>query len=258
MLRAMSAMSTAVAVARDVEVGDEDQELVPALAGDDVAGANRPEQPLCHLDQELVAGAVAERVVHELEVVEVDVEHRDAVPGRSRARQSDLEVLREEVAVRKAGQRVVVGEVPEPLLGELSLGDVEQVALAVERLAGRVAHDHRLVVHPHHRPVGPHDAVLADERGAVDPGGLEPVEHAATVVLVDDLAEEVGILLPLRMRVAGDDVVLGAVVERRSALVERIDVDGERQLLDERAVAVLGIAEGASDARMACSASLRW
>ena len=197
-----------------------------------------------HLDQELVAGAVAEAVVHELEVVEVDVEHGDAVPvGAPRAPGRPRDAPRK-VAVREARQRVVVGEVREPLLGELSLGDVEQVALAVERLAGRVAHDHRLVVHPHHRPVGPHDAVLADERGAVDPGGLEPVEHAATVVLVDDLGEEVGILLPLRMRIAGDDVVLRAVVERRSALVERIDVDGERQLLDERAVAVLGIAEG--------------
>ena len=114
----------------------------------------------------------------------------------------------------------------------------------MERLSGGIAHDDRLVVHPHHRPVGAHDAVLAHERRAVDPGGLEAVEHPAAVVLVDDLGEEVGILLPLRMRVAGDDVVLRAVVERRPALVERIDVDGEGQLLDERPVAVLGIAEG--------------
>ena len=64
-----------------VEVADQDEELVAALAGDQVAGPRHRPEPLGHLAQELVAGGVAEAVVHELEVVEVDEEH-----GRARAR----------------------------------------------------------------------------------------------------------------------------------------------------------------------------
>ena len=165
-------------------------------------------------------------------------------------RERDVEVLAEHGAVGQAGERVVVGEVRELLLGRPCSGDVEQVALPVQRLAVGVAHDDRLVVHPHDGAVGPHDPVLAHERRAVEPGRLEAVEHAARSSSWMILAKRSGILLPLGVRVAGDDVVLGAVVERRAALVERVDVDGERQLLDERAVAVLGIAERASDARM--------
>ena len=57
------------------------------------------------------------------------------------------------------------------------------------------------------------------------------------------LREQLGVGLPLGVRVARDHRVLGAVVERRPRLVERVDVDGERKLLDERAVAVLRLAE---------------
>ena len=54
-----------------------DRELVAAEAGDDVVGAQHAAQPLGHGDEQPVAGAVPERVVDELEVVEVDEQHRD-------------------------------------------------------------------------------------------------------------------------------------------------------------------------------------
>ena len=60
---------------RALEVGrvvGEDRELVAAQAGDEVAGADRVGDPLGDGLEERVAGGVAERVVDDLEVVEVD------------------------------------------------------------------------------------------------------------------------------------------------------------------------------------------
>ena len=55
---------------------DEDGELVAADAGDGVADAHAGAQPLADRHEQPVAGVVAEAVVHGLEVVEVDEEHR--------------------------------------------------------------------------------------------------------------------------------------------------------------------------------------
>jgi hypothetical protein len=52
-------------------------ELVAADAADGVALAQHRAQPLAHALQQLVAGRVAERVVDELEVVEVHEHHGD-------------------------------------------------------------------------------------------------------------------------------------------------------------------------------------
>ena len=58
-----------------LEVGrvlGQDRELVAAEAGHEVALADRPGDPLGDRDEQRVAGRVAERVVDDLEVVEVD------------------------------------------------------------------------------------------------------------------------------------------------------------------------------------------
>ena len=63
------------------EVVAEHHELVAAEARDDVAGPDRVPEPLRDGHDELVAERVPEAVVDELEVVEVDEQHRDhAVP----------------------------------------------------------------------------------------------------------------------------------------------------------------------------------
>ena len=54
----------------------QDRELVAAQPGDEVAVADRAGDPLGHGDEERVAGGVAERVVDDLEVVEVDEQDR--------------------------------------------------------------------------------------------------------------------------------------------------------------------------------------
>ena len=74
-----------------VEVGEQEHELVAAVAGEQVGGAAAAGEARGDLAQQLVARGVAERVVDDLEVVEVDVEHRGGevvAAGARRARAS--------------------------------------------------------------------------------------------------------------------------------------------------------------------------
>ena len=64
-------------------------------------------------DQQLVAGAVAERVVDDLEVVDVGEQHREAGVGLAAALERVGQRAVEERAVGQAGQRIVVGLVDE-------------------------------------------------------------------------------------------------------------------------------------------------
>ena len=78
-----------------------------------------------HLDEELVARDVAERVVDYHEPVEVAEEDGEAARGAALgARDGELDVVGEERAVRQTRQRVVEGVVAQALLGLLALGDV--------------------------------------------------------------------------------------------------------------------------------------
>ena len=99
-----------------VQARADEHELVAAEPGEQVAGARDVADPARHLAEHLVAGGVPERVVDELEVVEVEVERATSPPSRAaraRSRASCSSTLR---AVRQAGQRVVVGEVGESRL----------------------------------------------------------------------------------------------------------------------------------------------
>ena len=113
---------------------DHHGELVAAEAGDHVAGAQHAAQPLGDDLEQAVAGAVAERVVDDLEVVEVDEQDRDLERLRRR-RSPRCRRCRKKRAVREPGQRVVVRLVVELALDALALGDVEEVA---DPVGGRV------------------------------------------------------------------------------------------------------------------------
>ena len=95
-LHRLSLPDAAAVGLREVE---QDQELVPAVAGEDVLGADAVAEPLRHLPQQLVTGVVAEGLVDRLDPVEVEVEHREmpAVPGGARDRH--LEMTLEERAL---------------------------------------------------------------------------------------------------------------------------------------------------------------
>ena len=101
----------------------DDRELVAAQPGRRVLGSHAPEQALRGRAQQLVARRVAERVVHVLEAVEVDQDHRHRVAPR----QGPAQPVEQQHAVGQAGQRVVVGLVRELVLQRPPFGDVAPV-----------------------------------------------------------------------------------------------------------------------------------
>jgi hypothetical protein len=107
-----------------LEVAQHEDEPVAARAGDDVVGARDVAQALRGDPQGLVAGRVTERVVDQAEAVEVEVENGDRRLVATSARDREREVLLEQLAVRQAGQGVVVLEELGPLLGQVVARDV--------------------------------------------------------------------------------------------------------------------------------------
>ena len=96
---------------------------------------------------------MAERVVDVLEPVQVEEQHRDAVVLAACTHDRAREPLREQGAVGQVGQRVVVGEVAQFLLGAFLVGDVAQhchvqrvLAVAVEHGAALVGAEELLAV----------------------------------------------------------------------------------------------------------------
>ncbi len=125
----------------DGHLGQQHRELVAAEARQHVgvpgAGPQRRGDALQHV----VAGAVPERVVDILEVVEV--EHDDCAAEGIAARSLDLpvELLLEAPPVEGAGEEVVVGQVDELALELLAVGDVLHLHDQVQGDAGAVADD---------------------------------------------------------------------------------------------------------------------
>ena len=90
--RARSAISMACSLV--AHALDHDHELVAADPADQVVRAEVGPQPAGHRDEQLVADAVAERVVDELEPVEVEEQDGDALdPSRPRSSEHPGEVL---------------------------------------------------------------------------------------------------------------------------------------------------------------------
>ena len=117
-------------------------------------------QALRHRLQQLVAGAVAERVVDRLEAVEVDeVDRERRRGGAGCARSSGASSAEEHVAVRQAGQAVEARQLVDLVLGFLGQRDVAADAAVAAEPAGVVEHrlaaDAQVAAHA----VGPGEAV---------------------------------------------------------------------------------------------------
>ena len=155
-----------------------------------------------------------------------------------------LQPLVEEGSVRQAGQRVVEGELPQLLLGLALARDVEEVALEVERLALVVEHDDALVAEVDDAPVAGDEAVLEAERLVrlvrVHVGG----EHALAVLGVEQPAEQLRIRGPLVDAVTEHRLDLAAREDVRADRVQLVDVDDERELLDQGAIAAADLVRG--------------
>ena len=101
----------------------------------------------------------------------------------------------------------------------------------------------RLVDHPDDPAVARDVAVLGAERLAARAHRQGLCEHELAVVGMDDGGEEIRVGLPFLGRVAEHRPDLGADEDVWLPEVERTDERDERQLLDERAVALLGLGE---------------
>jgi hypothetical protein len=109
---------------RVVAGAEQEQELVAALARQHVAGAREIRDAVRGLGEHRVAGLVAERVVDELEVVEVEVQERQRAAGAPCVGEVAPDLLLQERPVREAGEAVVVDEEGGLRIGALALGDV--------------------------------------------------------------------------------------------------------------------------------------
>ena len=88
----------------------DERELVAAEASNRVRLTRAPAQPQRHRLEQEIAELVPERVVHVLEVVEVDEQDRDQLAGAVRLRDRLLQPILEQYPVRQVGQRIVVCE----------------------------------------------------------------------------------------------------------------------------------------------------
>src|SRR6185503_9871359 len=134
-------------------------------AGDGVAGSDGQLEAAGGLDEERVAGAVAERVVDQLEAVEVEEEDaEEAVLLASRVADAVAQAVDEERPVGEAGEGVVERVVDELLLGELALGGVGLGADHAVGAAAAVADGEAAAEDPAVAAVLVAHAVLALER----------------------------------------------------------------------------------------------
>ena len=128
-------------------VGQHNHKLVTAVARHGVARPDRLAQPSRHDLEQFVAAVVSERIVDDLEAVEIYEQHSDQAFAVFRLLDRLAQALTEQHAIRQVGERVVVGEVHEPCLGMLACGDVLDNGHEYRRVfsAGQLqAHLHRV------------------------------------------------------------------------------------------------------------------
>jgi hypothetical protein len=152
-----------------------------------------------------------------------------------------LQLLVEEGAVREAGERVVERHLPQLLVRFALGGDVQEVALEIHGAAVVVENHDALVANPDDAAVLRDQAVLGAERLVRAVRSRMCGEHTLAVVRVQCADEEVAVGLPFLDGVPEQILHLGAREDVRAGGVERVEVDDERELLDESPVAAFDV-----------------
>ena len=104
----------------------DDCEFVGVEPGQRIVVAQHRSQSLADAAQELVADAMAERIVDRLEMVEAEHEHRHLLGVAACAQQDVVHLLTQQIAVRQPGQAVMLGHESQPRLGAFAFGGVHQ------------------------------------------------------------------------------------------------------------------------------------
>ena len=157
-------------VPRFCKVRHDCAELVAAEPAHGVAAAHALRKTLGRFLEELVPSAVSLGVVHQLEAVKVDEEHRHGLPAASRVRHGFQQAVVEEVPVGQAGQRVELRETLEALL--------RAPALDRDRQYVRHALQEARVVHAELVRAARVRAEYSERSGRSEYGDLDAAAHA--------------------------------------------------------------------------------
>ena len=111
-----------------VDLIDDDDELVAAGSADDAVWADGVAQSQGEFAQEAVPRGMRHRIVDGFEAIHVDEEDADLMRRSRRAFDRRDESRAGKRAIRQLRQCVVLGEVPQPLLGDLTIRDIEHDA----------------------------------------------------------------------------------------------------------------------------------
>ena len=229
---------------------DEERELVAAEARDRVALADVLLDALGDLAEQLVADGVAQRVVDDLEAVEVEEEHGEPLVVAVRLGHGERQAVAEEEPVRQVGQRIVEGEVLDLLLGPLALGDVDRRALDDRQPAVRPLDEVLALEDPDEAPVLALQAELVVGQGLA----LEELRERGLPVFRLDVEVPGGLLEDFLAGGVSEDAREGLVAVEDPALERRAVHPGE-VALEESAVPLLRETQGLFD--LAAAADVR-
>jgi len=138
------------------------------------------------LDQHLVAHRMAEHVVHFLQPVEVDAQHREFLVGALAGLDHLGQRLQEGGTVRQIGQAVMIGHVRHARLGLAAIRDVLVGLDQVLRLAGIVEHRHAAGQEQPQAVLG-RDRVFLGEQAALLDRGLVARDDQFGFTRIEDI-----------------------------------------------------------------------
>ena len=119
------------------DAGLDHRKLVAAEPRDQIGLAEATPDAASHRLQQFIADMVSERVVDALELVDIDIEQGELLAGTG-SLQFAFDLFAEQHPVRQVGQRVVMREVRDLLVGAPALGDVVDDVDQVPDFAGLV------------------------------------------------------------------------------------------------------------------------
>ncbi len=102
---------------RAFDPGQQEQEVVTAQPGHGIATAHRRDETFADRAQDVIAARQPERVVDQLEAVEIQDHDRQLLLAPARPLDRLVQTVVEQQAIGQAGQRIVVGEIADRLLG---------------------------------------------------------------------------------------------------------------------------------------------
>ena len=229
-------------------------ELVAADARDKVVAAHAGAQPRGDHLEEPVSDVVPQAVVHLLEVVEIDEQHRHGLVVTPRVRHRLAGALVEHRPVGQPGQRVVVREKLEAsrVVLQLDGGEAQVFLSALQRrdvVAQHVEAEHRAAGRQV-RHAGHLQRALAGSLGAVEleleldllagEHALEMRLHARVVLLAEHLRDAAPEQALLR---DAEPVVVGAVAGAEARLAVEVG-DERRHVVRDQAQPLFALAQG--------------